>query len=72
MSRCKVQVVLRDSTSTSPDCSAVKRCCAVSGTYLTLLASPNKRGGERPADIDIETGVVALVVGLREAGEARY
>src|SRR5688500_19879972 len=25
--------------STSPDCSAVKRCWAVSGTYFTLLAS---------------------------------
>src|SRR5205823_3140895 len=27
--------------STSPDCSAVKRCCAVNGTYLTLSGSPN-------------------------------
>src|SRR3972149_2529278 len=36
-----VQVVLRESTSTSPDCRAVKRCCAVNGVYLTLLASPN-------------------------------
>src|SRR4051812_6596686 len=26
--------------STSPDCSAVKRCCAVSGTYLTFSGSP--------------------------------
>src|SRR5438270_396421 len=26
--------------STSPDCSAVKRCCAVNGTYLTLSGSP--------------------------------
>src|SRR3954465_11841149 len=34
-----VQVVLRDSTSTSPDCSAVKRSLAESGTYLTLVGS---------------------------------
>src|ERR1700739_1857333 len=26
--------------STSPDCNAVKRCCAVNGTYLTLSAAP--------------------------------
>ena len=38
-SRDEVQVVLRTSTSTSPDCSAVKRSLAVSGTNLTLLAS---------------------------------
>src|SRR5260370_31587968 len=40
VSRCKVSVVLLDSRSTSPDCKAVKRCCAVSGTYLTLSAAP--------------------------------
>src|SRR6478736_6242116 len=34
-----VQVVLRDSTSTSPDCSAVKRSLAERGTYLTLVGS---------------------------------
>src|SRR5581483_4480667 len=34
-----VQVVLRDSTSISPDCSAVKRSLADSGTNLTLLGS---------------------------------
>ena len=34
-----MNVVLRDSMSTSPDCRAVKRCCAFRGTYLTLLAS---------------------------------
>src|SRR5574343_1020484 len=40
-SRLKVKVVLRASRSTSPDCSAVKRCCAFSGTYFTLAASPS-------------------------------
>jgi len=40
-SRCSVQVVLRDSTSISPACSAVKRCCEDSGVNRTLFASPN-------------------------------
>src|SRR5436190_7607198 len=40
VSRCRVMVVLLDSRSTSPDCSAVKRCCEVSGTYLTFSDSP--------------------------------
>src|SRR6478735_9760757 len=39
VSRDSVQVVLRDSTSISPDCSAVKRSLADSGTNLTLVAS---------------------------------
>jgi hypothetical protein len=39
VSRDEVQVVLRASTSTSPDCSAVKRSLAVNGTNFTLLAS---------------------------------
>src|SRR3954452_16801234 len=39
VSRDEVQVVLRASRSTSPDCSAVKRSLAVSATNLTLLAS---------------------------------
>ena len=38
-SRVSVQVLLRDSTSISPACSDVKRCCEFSGTNLTLLAS---------------------------------
>src|SRR6478736_18988 len=39
VSRERVQVVLRESTSISPDCSAVKRSLADNGTYLTLLGS---------------------------------
>src|SRR6185295_4660402 len=39
VSRDSVQVVLRDSTSISPDCSAVKRSLADSGTNLILVAS---------------------------------
>src|ERR1043165_4170124 len=38
-SRVSVQVLLRERTSTSPACSEVKRCCELSGTYLTLSAS---------------------------------
>src|SRR5678816_3357071 len=38
-SRESVQVLLRDSTSISPACSDAKRCCELSGTYLTLSAS---------------------------------
>jgi hypothetical protein len=34
------QVVLRERMSISPDCSAAKRCWAVSGTYFTLSALP--------------------------------
>src|SRR6266498_1168806 len=50
VSRDKVQVVLLDRMSTSPDCKAVKRCCAVSGTYLTLSGSP-----EIAAEIALQT-----------------
>src|SRR6478735_10037471 len=39
VSREEVQVVLRASTSTSPDCSAVKRSFAVSATNFTLVGS---------------------------------
>ena len=39
VSRDSVQVVLRESTSISPDCSAVKRSLADSGTNLTLVGS---------------------------------
>ena len=69
-SRVSVQVVLRDRMSISPDCSAVKRCCAVSGTYLTLLASPSDGRGDGPADVDVQARPVALAVGCREAGQA--
>jgi hypothetical protein len=33
--------VLRDRTSTSPDCTAVKRCWIDSGWKRTFVASPN-------------------------------
>src|SRR6266550_4834089 len=41
VSRSRVWVALRVMTSTSPDCSATKRCCAVVGVNLAFSASPN-------------------------------
>src|SRR5258708_36953725 len=41
VSRSKVCVAVRVMTSTSADCSATKRCCAVVGVNLDLSASPN-------------------------------
>ena len=69
MSRDEVQVVLRASTSTSPDCRAVKRSLADSGTNLTLFGIVQHRGGDGPAEIDVEAGPFSLRVGKAEAGE---
>ena len=63
MSRVSVQVELLDSMSTSPDCSAVKRCWPDSGTYFTFSESPKMRGGDGAADVDVEPGPLALAVG---------
>jgi hypothetical protein len=49
-----VQVVLRTSTSISPDCRAVKRWAAVSGTELDRLGVAEHRGGDDPAEVDVE------------------
>ena len=49
-----VQVVLRDSRSTSPDCSAVKRSLAVSGTNLTLSRVAEDRRRDAAAEVDVE------------------
>ena len=65
-----VQVVLRTRTSISPDCSAVKRSLAVVGDELDLGGIAEHGGGDRPAVVDVEARPVALVVGLREAGQA--
>src|SRR3954454_15503249 len=63
VSRDEVQVVLRASTSTSPDCSAVKRSFAVSGTNFTLVASLKiaaasalQKSTSRPAQRPCESG----------------
>ncbi|MNL17648.1 hypothetical protein D3C87_1387510 [compost metagenome] len=41
VSRVSDSVVLRGSTSTSPDCKAVKRCTALTAMILDLAGSPN-------------------------------
>src|SRR3954470_13759209 len=63
VSRDSVQVVLRDSTSISPDCSAVKRSLADSGTYFTLPGSPKiaaaiarQTSTSRPAQLPLSSG----------------
>src|SRR6195952_779161 len=63
VSRDNVQVVLRDSTSISPDCSAVKRSLADSGTNLTLAASlkiaaaiARQISTSRPAQLPLSSG----------------
>ena len=67
-SRLAVQVVLRISTSISPDCRAVKRCSAVSGDELDRLGVAEHGGGDDPAELDVEAGEVAGVVDEAEAG----
>src|SRR6185312_12874925 len=47
-SRCSVIVELRTSMSISPDCRAVKRCCADSGTNLVLVESPSTAAATAP------------------------
>ena len=69
MSRDMVQVVLRKSTSTSPDCSAVKRSDAVSGVNSHRLRVVEDRRGERAAIVDVEADPV--VGRLVERAEAR-
>ena len=63
VSRDSVQVVLRDSTSISPDCSAVKRSLADSGTNLTLVGSlkmaaaiARQTSTSRPVQLPLSSG----------------
>src|SRR4029078_13017497 len=64
VSRDSVQVVLRDSTSISPDCSAVKRALAESGTNLILVGSlktaaaiARQMSTSRPVQLPLSSGV---------------
>src|SRR6185437_2791769 len=64
VSRDSVQVVLRDSTSISPDCSAVKRSFAESGTNLILVGSlktaaaiARQMSTSRPVQLPLSSGV---------------
>ena len=63
VSRDEVQVVLRTSRSASPDCSEVKRCCAVSATNLTLVgslkiaaATARQKSTSRPVQLPCASG----------------
>src|ERR1041384_7463011 len=63
VSREEVQVVLRASTSTSPDCNAVKRSFAVNATNLTLVgslkiaaASARQKSTSRPVQLPCASG----------------
>src|SRR5215210_6381351 len=63
VSRDEVQVVLRASTSTSPDCSAVNRSFAVSATNFTLVgslktaaASARQKSTSRPVQLPCASG----------------
>src|SRR3954471_19028101 len=63
VSREDVQVVLRASRSTSPDCSAVKRSLAVSATNLTLAgslktaaATARQKSTSRPVQLPCASG----------------
>src|SRR3954447_24625326 len=63
VSREEVQVVLRTSTSASPDCTEVKRCCAVSATNFTLVgslkiaaASARQKSTSRPVQLPCASG----------------
>src|SRR5262245_52422815 len=64
VSRESVQVELRDSTSISPDCRAVKRSLAESGLNFTLLASlktaaamARQRSTSRPVQLPRSSGL---------------
>jgi hypothetical protein len=63
-------VVLRDSTSISPDCRAVRRSLAVSGVNLTLVGIAKHRSGDGAAHIHVDAAIVAFFVGVGEAGQA--
>ena len=70
MSRNRVQVVLRDRMIDLARLQCGEALLRVSGTYLTLPASPKRAAAKRLADVDIEAGIAALVIRLREPGEA--
>ena len=64
-SRTSVQVVLRDSTSTSPEVSAVKRCWALSGvnTGLAGFSVADSQGVWTGLDVDVCQAIAAAVFG---------
>ncbi len=69
--RDSVQVVLRMSTSISPEARIVGRSLALIGRNLNYLGIVENCRGDRPALIDVETFIDPLVVRQAETGEAR-
>ncbi len=67
--RDSVQVVLRIRTSISPEARMVGRSLALIGNEFDLVRIVEDRGGDRPAFVDVEALVRALVVRQAEAGE---
>ena len=58
-SRLAVHVVLRTSTSISPDCSAVNRSSVSTSTNLDLGRVAEHGGGDHPAEVGVEADVLA-------------
>ena len=69
MSRLIVQVVLRDSMSISPDCSAGEALLGAERRELHLGCVAEDGGRDGAAEIDVDARPVALVVRRREAGQ---
>ncbi len=69
-SRVSEKVVLRESTSTSPDCSAGEALLGVQGTHLTLLASPSTLAATALQTSTSSAGPGAVAVGRGEARQA--
>src|SRR5216684_4856757 len=64
VSRSSVQVVLRESKSTSPDCKAVKRSLVESGVNFTFCGSPKiaaasarQKSTSRPVQLPLSSGL---------------
>ena len=69
--RDSVQVVLRISTSISPEARIVGRSLALIGMIFDLVRIVEDRRGDRLAFVDVEPLVHPLIVRQAEAGKAR-
>jgi hypothetical protein len=66
-----VQVVLRESTSISPDCSAVKRSLAESGLNFTAIRIAKDGSSNAAAHVNVDTRPFTGIIRSGKAGEAR-